>query len=259
MQVQEPWATACSGCTASSCKRNNGSGRDQFAARLAERGVETRPFFLGMHEQPVLHERGLFDGESYPVAERIARQGLYLPSGLALTSVSSSAYATRCALSLRDHAFSAPSTPPRTTTLYQDKDYAAGVRPARSGVFDRYAERAVRRVLDLGCGAGNHAASSRPSAASTWSAWIARRRHAASAPRARGGGARFERATSPALDLGETFDAVLMMFAVLGYHATNADVAGGAAASARRHLRPRVACFFCDVWYGPAVLARRPV
>jgi perosamine synthetase len=37
-----------------------------------------------MHEQPVLHERGLFAGESYPVAERIARQGLYLPSGLAL-------------------------------------------------------------------------------------------------------------------------------------------------------------------------------
>jgi perosamine synthetase len=37
-----------------------------------------------MHEQPVLRERGLFVGEHYPVAERIARQGLYLPSGLAL-------------------------------------------------------------------------------------------------------------------------------------------------------------------------------
>jgi perosamine synthetase len=55
-----------------------------LAARLAALGVETRPFFLGMHEQPVLRERGLFAGESYPVAERIARQGLYLPSGLAL-------------------------------------------------------------------------------------------------------------------------------------------------------------------------------
>ena len=28
---------------------------------------------------------GLFAGEHYPVAERLARQGLYLPSGLALT------------------------------------------------------------------------------------------------------------------------------------------------------------------------------
>jgi perosamine synthetase len=28
---------------------------------------------------------GLFNGERYPVAERLARRGLYLPSGLALT------------------------------------------------------------------------------------------------------------------------------------------------------------------------------
>lgn len=54
------------------------------ARRLAERGIETRPFFFGMHEQPVLRERGLFTGESYPVTERLARQGLYLPSGLGI-------------------------------------------------------------------------------------------------------------------------------------------------------------------------------
>jgi len=57
----------------------------QFAQKLKERDVDTRPFFLGMHEQPVFHKRGLFLNEKYPVAERIARQGLYLPSGLALT------------------------------------------------------------------------------------------------------------------------------------------------------------------------------
>ena len=56
-----------------------------MAARLSERGIETRPFFLGMHEQPVLRQRGLFQGESFPVTERLARQGLYLPSGLGLT------------------------------------------------------------------------------------------------------------------------------------------------------------------------------
>jgi perosamine synthetase len=56
-----------------------------LATRLLERKVETRPFFLGLHEQPALQKRGLFRGESYPVAERLARQGLYLPSGLALT------------------------------------------------------------------------------------------------------------------------------------------------------------------------------
>lgn len=56
-----------------------------FAAALAARGVETRPFFLGMHEQPAFHARGLFRDERYPVAERLARRGLYLPSGVALT------------------------------------------------------------------------------------------------------------------------------------------------------------------------------
>jgi perosamine synthetase len=56
-----------------------------FAKRLAQAGVATRPFFLGMHEQPVLLRRGLFADEHYPVAERLARQGLYLPSGLSLT------------------------------------------------------------------------------------------------------------------------------------------------------------------------------
>jgi perosamine synthetase len=56
-----------------------------FGARLKAHGIDTRPFFLGMHEQPALHERGLFARESYPVTERLARRGLYLPSGLGLT------------------------------------------------------------------------------------------------------------------------------------------------------------------------------
>lgn len=54
-------------------------------ARLLDRGVQTREFFLGMHEQPLFHARGLFRGESHPVAERLSRHGFYLPSGVALT------------------------------------------------------------------------------------------------------------------------------------------------------------------------------
>jgi perosamine synthetase len=57
----------------------------EFALRLRSRGVDTRPFFLGMHEQPVLRDKGLFHDEHYPVTERIARRGLYLPSGLTIT------------------------------------------------------------------------------------------------------------------------------------------------------------------------------
>jgi perosamine synthetase len=65
-------------------REETGIDAEEFARRLESRGVETRPFFLGMHEQPVLRERGLFMDERYPVAERIARRGLYLPSSLGI-------------------------------------------------------------------------------------------------------------------------------------------------------------------------------
>lgn len=52
--------------------------------RLAKEGIGTRPFFWPMHQQPVFKKRGLFQGESYPVAERLARDGFYIPSGLGL-------------------------------------------------------------------------------------------------------------------------------------------------------------------------------
>ena len=58
---------------------------DEAMKRLAEKGVGSRPFFWPMHEQPVYRKAGLFEGERYPSAERIARRGFYLPSGLALT------------------------------------------------------------------------------------------------------------------------------------------------------------------------------
>jgi len=84
LQVQQSWARSVYWMYGLVVREDTGIDAAEFANRLKQRGVETRPFFLGMHEQPVLRERGLFDGERYPVAERIARQGLYLPSGLAL-------------------------------------------------------------------------------------------------------------------------------------------------------------------------------
>jgi perosamine synthetase len=84
LQVQQPWARSVYWMFGLVLSDDTGLNAEQFASRLKVRGVETRPFFLGMHEQPVLREMGMFDGEAYPVAERIARQGLYLPSGLGL-------------------------------------------------------------------------------------------------------------------------------------------------------------------------------
>jgi perosamine synthetase len=57
----------------------------ELAKKLRLLDIETRPFFLGMHEQPVFKTMGLFTDECYPVAERLARRGLYIPSSLQLS------------------------------------------------------------------------------------------------------------------------------------------------------------------------------
>jgi perosamine synthetase len=85
LPAQEPWARSVYWMYGVVFSEEVGMNARQFAGRLREHGVDTRPFFLGMHEQPVFHQRGLFVNERYPVAEHLARQGLYLPSGLALT------------------------------------------------------------------------------------------------------------------------------------------------------------------------------
>lgn len=52
--------------------------------KLGENKIGTRPFFWCMHEQPVFKKMGLFKDEKYPVAEKLARNGFYIPSGLGL-------------------------------------------------------------------------------------------------------------------------------------------------------------------------------
>jgi perosamine synthetase len=53
--------------------------------RFAEEEIGTRPFFWPIHEQPVFQRMGLFPDTTAPVSEKIARRGLYIPSGLGMT------------------------------------------------------------------------------------------------------------------------------------------------------------------------------
>ena len=85
LPAEEPWAKNVYWMYGVVLLDKAGMEASKLAQRLKERGVETRPFFAGMHEQPVFKKRGLFINENYPVTERLARRGLYLPSGLALT------------------------------------------------------------------------------------------------------------------------------------------------------------------------------
>jgi perosamine synthetase len=85
LPVEEAWAKQVYWMYGLVLDETTGLSAADFSKKLFDEGIETRPFFLGMHEQPVFIEQGLFKGEVYPVAERIARQGLYLPSGLTLS------------------------------------------------------------------------------------------------------------------------------------------------------------------------------
>ncbi len=52
--------------------------RDELRKRLAEKGIETRAFFIPIHLQPVYWKEYL--SEEFPVAEALGKEGLYLPS-----------------------------------------------------------------------------------------------------------------------------------------------------------------------------------
>ncbi|OGC04128.1 aminotransferase DegT [candidate division WOR-1 bacterium RIFOXYA12_FULL_43_27] len=84
-QIEKPWAKMVYWMYCIELDNALGIDAETMMRELGKEGIGTRPFFLGLHEQPALHDLDLFKGESYPVTERIARQGLYLPSGMTLT------------------------------------------------------------------------------------------------------------------------------------------------------------------------------
>ena len=143
--------------------------------------------------------------------------------------------------------------------LYVDKDYEAECDLIEK-LLRKYGAAQIDSILDLGCGTGNHAL---PLARrgfevigvdrSEFMIEQARKKAAASG---RSAADRFHCADLRSVDLGRQFDAVLLMFAVLGYQLDNADVLA-ALRAARRHLRLGGLLLF-DVWYGPAVLLQRP-
>lgn len=142
--------------------------------------------------------------------------------------------------------------------LYQDKDYDSECDQIERA-FHAYGH-SITSVLDLGCGTGSHAI---PLAQRGYNVvgvdrsaeMLARAREKANSL-ALGDTLSLHRCDIHQLDLQLQFDAVMMMFAVLGYQLQNTDVIS-ALSTARRHLR-REGLFVFDVWYGPAVLHQRP-
>jgi perosamine synthetase len=81
LPVEETWATNVYWMYGVVVNPSTGRPARDVASDLRARGVETRLFFRGMHTQPALRDRGLFEHLRFPVADLLSSQGLYLPCG----------------------------------------------------------------------------------------------------------------------------------------------------------------------------------
>ena len=143
--------------------------------------------------------------------------------------------------------------------IYEDKDYLAESELI-DDILRNFATLDTKKLLDLGCGTGNHAIHL---------AQIGYRVVGIDRSKSMLNVAvdklnqyqlesqvEFRQAEIESFKYNDKFDAALLMFAVLGYQITNKDVKS-TLQNVRKHLRTGGLLIF-DVWYGPAVLNQKP-
>lgn len=146
--------------------------------------------------------------------------------------------------------------------LYRDKDYESECNMLE-GVFKNYGSGPIESILDLGCGTGNHSlilalrgyhvtgVDKSPDMLEH-----ARQKLGVTQSLVKTDRVTFIQGDVRKMKLERSFDAAIMMFAVLGYQLENADVLA-AFSTIRDHLRPG-GLLLLDAWYGPGVLIQRP-
>ena len=63
-----------------------GMNRDQLISRLADKGIDTRPFFIPLHTLPPFREESRIRKEYLPVTTELAERGLNLPTFSGMTN-----------------------------------------------------------------------------------------------------------------------------------------------------------------------------
>jgi len=85
LPVEKEWARSVYWMYAVLIEKDFGLSRDEFIQKLREEDIDTRTFFIPVHQQSVFRDNRLYKSLSFPVAQSLSEKGLYLPSGLALT------------------------------------------------------------------------------------------------------------------------------------------------------------------------------
>ena len=142
--------------------------------------------------------------------------------------------------------------------FYAEKNYAAECDLIEAAL--KQYSKPVHTLLDVGCGTGGHALMLSQRGYATTGVDLS----PSMLERAQAKSDALTLTTQPTwlcgdarnFSAGGTFDAAIMMFAVIGYLTGNDDVLAGLR-NIRAHLAPG-ALFLCDFWYGPSVLAVRP-
>lgn len=66
--------------------KNAPINKQALLAKLKLLGIDTREYFIPMHQQPILNKLRLIGRQDkYPISDRLSDQGFYIPSGLSLT------------------------------------------------------------------------------------------------------------------------------------------------------------------------------
>jgi SAM-dependent methyltransferase len=141
--------------------------------------------------------------------------------------------------------------------LYREKDYSAECDYLED-IFQVFSTIEIKNLMDVGCGTGGHVIH------------LAERGYhlvgidqsetmleeASRKCQPFGDSVRFVKGDLTDFDISKEFDAVISMFAVIGYLPENNQLAK-ALSRIRKHLRMG-GLFIFDVWYGPAVLNQKP-